>query len=448
MKLMHLAALPLLAASALAQGSDTCASAQLIAGTGQFAFDNSLATTDGLPDNLCNFFSQSQIDNDVWFEWVAPASGPYLLSTCGLASFDTKIAVYDGSCAGPVLACNDDTCGVQSKVMFNANNNQTYILRIGCYPGTTGGAGLIELSSAILMTAVNPANGHTYHLLPGSSWSVAETAAISLGGHLATVRSQAEHDFLNTTFHNFQGVDIDLWIGFNDAPVEGTFVWASGDPVTYTNWDVGEPNNAGTGEDYANLRKNNPAAFWNDLADDPTGFHANPHGVVELGSNIASFCTADGLDPLMTTACPCANTGAAGRGCNNSASTGGARLDASGNTNPDTIVLAVNGELPTALSIFLQGNASTPSGILFGDGVRCVSGQLKRLYVKNAVGGAVSAPGAGDLSISARSSALGDTIASGTSRWYQVYSRDPSASFCPAPSGNTYNISNGQKIDW
>ncbi len=448
MKLSSVLVFALASAPAFAQGSDSCGSAQLIAGTGQFAFDNTNATTDGVPDNLCLAFNTAQIEKDVWFQWVAPAAGPYKLSTCGLTSVDTRVAVYDGSCAGTVLACNDDTCGVQSEVIFNAQSGGLYFFRVGVYPTAAGGTGSIDVSSAILASAVNPANGHTYLLLPSSSWTVAEAAAVSLGGHLATVRSQAEHDFLNATFHNYQGVDIDLWIGFNDAAVEGTFVWSSGEPVTYTNWDTGEPNDAGGNEDYANLRKNNPNALWNDLPDNPTGFHAGPHGVVELGTNIVTVCTADGLDPLLTTPCPCGNTGAAGRGCDNSAGTGGARLDASGNTTPDTLVLSVSGELPNALSIFLQGNAIVPAGVLFGDGVRCVSGSLKRLYVKNASGGAVSAPGAGDPSVSTRSAALGDTIVSGTQRWYQVYSRDPSATFCPAPGGSTFNISNGQRVSW
>src|SRR4030095_12578461 len=161
---------------------------------------------------------------------------------CNQTGIDSKIAVYDGSCAGAVLACNDDSCGLQSQVMFNASNTQTYIFRIGSYPGSAGGTGNIQVGRAILASSTNPANGHTYHLLPGSSWSAAEAAAVGLGGHLATVRSQAEHDFLNQSFHNYQGTDIDLWIGFNDAALEGTFAWASGEAPGYTNWDSGEPN--------------------------------------------------------------------------------------------------------------------------------------------------------------------------------------------------------------
>ena len=77
-----------------------------------------------------------------------------------------------------------------------------------------------------------------------------------------------------------------------------------------------------------------------------------------------------------------------------------------------------------------------------------MGGTLKRLYVHPAVGGAVSAPQAGDPSISARSAALGDVIASGATRYYQVYYRDPVQGFCAAPQGNNWNVSSGVSVLW
>jgi hypothetical protein len=158
-----------------------------------------------------------------------------------------------------------------------------------------------------------------------------------------------------------------------------------------------------------------------------------------------AFCFGDGtqFEP-----CPCGNNGTAGRGCENSASTGGARLSASGSISPDTLVLTSSGELPHATSIVLQGNQRVL--VPFGDGLRCAGGNLKRLYVKNAVGGVVTAPqfALGDPSLSARSASLGDPITSGDVRYYQVYYRDPSATFCPSPAGQTWNVSNGIEVFW
>jgi|694.fasta_scaffold00755_8 plastocyanin len=183
------------------------------------------------------------------------------------------------------------------------------------------------------------------------------------------------------------------------------------------------------------------------FTDWPGNVRVSDARAIPLASNTpgTAFCFGNGS---LATACPCGNTGGPANGCANSANASGSRLWALGSTTPDTIVFNAIGELPTALTIFLQGDAINASGAVFGDGVRCVAGALKRLYVKNAVGGAVSAPAAGDLSVSARSAALGDTIVPGTARHYQAYYRDANPGFCPNPPGNTWNVSNGWTLNW
>jgi hypothetical protein len=157
------------------------------------------------------------------------------------------------------------------------------------------------------------------------------------------------------------------------------------------------------------------------------------------------YCFGDGSGP----ACPCANNGFPGHGCENSAATGGARLAAEGTTSPDTLELGSSGELSTAPSIFLQGDASI-APVTFGDGLRCAGGTLKRLFVKVASGGTVAAPdfGAGDPTISQQSANLGDPIAPGSIRYYQVYYRDPDPTFCASPPGDSWNVSNGLRVMW
>jgi len=161
---------------------------------------------------------------------------------------------------------------------------------------------------------------------------------------------------------------------------------------------------------------------------------------------ITPFCFGDGSGA----ACPCANSGATGHGCQNSATTGGAVLEVGGvpSLSTDTLLLTSSDELPHAFSIFLQGDTALSPPVVFGDGLRCVGGSLKRLYSKSASGGIVAAPTGVDPSVSARSAALGDPIASGELRSYQVYYRDPNAVFCPGPPGNTFNISSGMQILW
>ncbi|HTF89194.1 MAG TPA: C-type lectin domain-containing protein [Planctomycetota bacterium] len=344
-----------------AQGDDTCATAQVIAGAGTFGFDNTLATTDGLADNLCLFFGQSQIEKDVWWKWTTAISGAYQIDTCGQTGVDTKLAVYDGSCAGAVLACGDDACSVQTLIQFQATAGNTYIIRLGDFPGQAAGTGTFAIGLIpplpILATATNPANGHVYDLLEYSTWSAAEARAVSLGGHLATVNDQAEHDWINATFHNFQSVDIDLWIGINDAAVEGTFVWASGDPVGYTNWDTGEPNNGAGTEDYGCMRKNNPLAFWNDLSNSPTGFHNQVHGVVELGATTTTYCTAK-INSI---------------GCTPAIGASGVSSATSGSGFVITAVNERNNK--PGLVIYTNGGRAA---VIFQGGYRCINSPIKR----------------------------------------------------------------------
>jgi len=166
-----------------------------------------------------------------------------------------------------------------------------------------------------------------------------------------------------------------------------------------------------------------------------------------VGGPIALVC-----DPATggVLACPCANPALGpGQGCDNSSSTGGAMLTAAGNAalSSDTVVINAIGEKPTATSILLQGDNLNATGTVFGQGIRCVAGSLKRLYVKNAVGGAVTMPGAGDPTITARATALGDTLAGGSVRYYGIYYRDPIVlGACAASS--TFNITNQASVTW
>ena len=154
------------------------------------------------------------------------------------------------------------------------------------------------------------------------------------------------------------------------------------------------------------------------------------------------FCLGDGGP--RSDACPCANDGARGHGCDNSASTGGAKLRVQGSVNPDRVVLEASDLLPTAACTFFQGSLVLSSARAFGDGARCIGGVLERLGTKTAVAGSSSYPESGDPRIHARSRALGDPIAPGSYRFYQVLYRDPSAYCTPS----TFNASNAVMVRW
>jgi hypothetical protein len=167
-------------------------------------------------------------------------------------------------------------------------------------------------------------------------------------------------------------------------------------------------------------------------------------------TSFSSMCDPGGAPgPLL---CACSNPPSGPtRGCNNSSATGGAVLAASGVTqlSADSLVFTTSAEKPTALSIVLQGTVFLSSGVVYGQGIRCVGGSLKRLYAKTAVGGSITAPnfGAGDQSISARSAAKGDVIQPGQPRWYMVYYRDNTV-LGGCPSSSTFNTTQTGMVLW
>ena len=98
--------------------------------------------------------------------------------------------------------------------------------------------------------------------LTGKTWQAAEAACVADGYHLVTIEDQAEQDFVFQSANGFSNNK--FWIGLNDLATEGTFVWSGGAPVGYTNWQAGEPNNAGGGEDCAQINRFYPVDTWND----------------------------------------------------------------------------------------------------------------------------------------------------------------------------------------
>ncbi len=129
-------------------GSDSCQTPEPIVGTGLFNFNNTTATLDGPSHVACTVFAQSQIEQDIWFCWTAPAQvcdGSYSISTCDRTTVDTRIAVYSG-CGCPtddtnLLNCRDDECETQTRLSFNPVPGQQYMIRLGRFPGPTGGTG-------------------------------------------------------------------------------------------------------------------------------------------------------------------------------------------------------------------------------------------------------------------------------------------------------------------
>ena len=198
-----------------------------------------------------------------------------------------------------------------------AATNRTFVLAgvqladAGTYSVVVSDVGGVTLSSNALLQVrplvppgvlagpvTNSANGHLYWLLGQSTWVEAEAAAQALGGHLATLRSASEQEWVYTNFSYWGGVSRHLSIGLYDADPQlnatnlearrAEFVWASGEPVSYTRWLADEPNNwLEMGEFWVHLiGPDYPAgaAYWNDVWDTAANQYLvmSPlHGVAE-----------------------------------------------------------------------------------------------------------------------------------------------------------------------
>lgn len=136
-------------------------------------------------------------------------------------------------------------------------------------------------------TFVGAFNGHTYYKSTiKQSWAEARFSAQQNGGYLATITSQAENDFVYNNGVKDPNAPVGIypngvWLGLNDAAVEGTFVWENGEAVSYTNWDPGEPNNYPPGEDYVEMLPWN--GHWND--------YFNGDGITPQLLNVLSYQT-------------------------------------------------------------------------------------------------------------------------------------------------------------
>jgi Tol biopolymer transport system component len=113
-------------------------------GNGSFIFRTCTANLDGPATLSC---TGANLTGDVWFRYTAPTGGQIRASTCGNANFDTVLEVFSGNCQsglGSVIACNDDACGLQSTVVFNALSGQSYLIRVAGF-GSSRGQGVLVI---------------------------------------------------------------------------------------------------------------------------------------------------------------------------------------------------------------------------------------------------------------------------------------------------------------
>jgi len=81
--------------------------------------------------------------------------------------------------------------------------------------------------------------------------------------YMATISSEQENNFIQNSFDTTIWNLNSVWIGLTDEIEEDNWQWVNGEELIYTNWNIGEPNNAGGNEHYVELNRYN--GYWNDL---------------------------------------------------------------------------------------------------------------------------------------------------------------------------------------
>lgn len=116
-----------------------------------------------------------------------------------------------------------------------------------------------------IMSGAVEFNGHYYKVIQDDTitdWNAALQYCNAQNGYLATITSQEENDFLYSYIKQ-EGYE-SAYFGLSDAISEGTWAWANGEAVTYTNWHKNEPNGENSGEDYALFYYKYSDGTWND----------------------------------------------------------------------------------------------------------------------------------------------------------------------------------------
>lgn len=109
--------------------------------------------------------------------------------------------------------------------------------------------------------------GHHYKVFDLSmTWKEAKAYCESLGGHLATITSLEEQNFITSIYGTTTKTQ--LWLGGTDEFQEGNWQWITGEDFVYQNWHSSNQDNFRGNEHYLTIfTENTPhPSLWNDFA--------------------------------------------------------------------------------------------------------------------------------------------------------------------------------------
>ncbi|MGY8884834.1 MAG: hypothetical protein ACKVKI_04900, partial [Flavobacteriales bacterium] len=106
-------------------GGDTCDGAYPVVSGETYVGDTSTMTDTG-----------SNPSPDAWYSYNG-AAGDVTLSLCEGTDYDSYLRVFD-ACGGTEIASNDDSCSLQSEIVFAADAGATYYIMVEGYSSSSG----------------------------------------------------------------------------------------------------------------------------------------------------------------------------------------------------------------------------------------------------------------------------------------------------------------------
>ena len=129
------------------------------------------------------------------------------------------------------------------------------------------------------------------------TWYEAKLLCERMGGHLVTVTSTGEMNFVKGLIGS-----VDAWAGGTDRKKEGTWKWVTNESFKYTNWASGEPNDYKQDEEgEEDFLVITSTSVWNDLG----GYYTlpficeidpEPEPVDPAACRVFGFCSYSGKD--------------------------------------------------------------------------------------------------------------------------------------------------------
>lgn len=181
----------LLSASAFAAvcaAQDTCATAIAVVDGANGTFSNVGMTNSSTGEGAPTACLSSNFQNDIWLAYTATGTGNTTFSTCSMASGDTVMAVYSGSCGAlNQLGCNDDSCSLRSSLTISTVANTTYYIRLDTYGSSTLSNFTLDITPPSMPAYPNDECTGAVALNLGSNGPFQSTSA---GGYSAASTSQ------------------------------------------------------------------------------------------------------------------------------------------------------------------------------------------------------------------------------------------------------------------